>query len=140
MSRLIALIALLPALALAQAPAPQSPAAGSPQLTIAESECRNLTIHQPSPDVKYRPGTDALGRQVAPADLGNRQRFQPPREITIDVTRQLGRASGNPYKAEANILQLKVRDGRVYYGDQPLGESDQRAIAQACAEMAKGRR
>lgn len=132
MFRLIALIVLLPAAASAQAPAPPSP-----QVTIAESECRNLSIHTPSPDVTYRPGTDAQGRQVAPADLGNRQRFQPPREITIDVTRRLGGSPGNPYRAEANILQLKVRDGRVYYGDQPLGDADQRAIAQACAEMRK---
>jgi len=132
MLRSIALFLIVPAVALAQAPAPQSP-----QVIITESECRNLTIHTPSPDVKYRPGTDAQGRQVAPADLGNRQRFQPPREISIDVTRRLGSAAGNPYKAEASILQLKVRDGRVYYGDQPLGDSDQRAIAQACAEMRK---
>jgi hypothetical protein len=115
--------------------------AQAPQVTIAESECRNLTVHQPSPDVKYRPGTDAQGRAVAPADLGNRQRFQPPKEITIDVTRRLAgtNAPSSLFKAEANILQLKVRDGRIYYGDQQLGDRDQRAIAQACAEMMKQR-
>lgn len=131
--RLLAALAglLLAAPALAQAP----------QVTIAESECRNLTIHTPSPDVKYRPGTDAQGRAVAPADLGNRQRFQPPKEFTIDVTRRLAsqNSSVNSFKAEANILQLRVKDGRVYYGDQQLGDRDQRAIAQACAEMMKQR-
>ena len=113
--------------------------AQAPSVTIAESECRNLTIHQPSPDVKYKPGTDAQGRQVAPADLGNRQRFQPPKEFTIDVPRRLAsqNSSVSSFKAEANILQLKVKDGRVYYGDQQLGDRDQRAIAQACAEMMK---
>ena len=113
--------------------------AQAPSVTIAESECRNLTIHQPSPDVKYKPGVDAQGRQVAPADLGNRQRFQPPKEFTIDVTRRLAsqNSSVSSFKAEANILQLKVKDGRVYYGDQQLGDRDQRAIAQACAEMMK---
>lgn len=117
--------------------------AQSPPVTIAESECRTLTIHQPSPDVKYRPGVDAQGRGVAPADLGNRQRFQPPREVTIDVTRRL---SGPASRAigiggsELRILELKVRDGRVYYGDQPLGDRDQRAIAEACAEMMRQRR
>jgi hypothetical protein len=111
--------------------------AQTPQVTIAESECRNLSIHQPSPDVKYRPGTDAQGRAVAPADLGNRQRFQPPKEITIDVTRRLAGtdSTSSLFKADANILQLKVRDGKIYYGDQQLGDRDQRAIAQACAEM-----
>lgn len=132
MRAFIALLASLPAVAaLAQ----------TPTITIAESECRNLTIYQPSPDVKYKPGTDAQGRQVAPADLGNRQRFQPPKEITIDVTRRLvgSNAANSPFKAEANILQLKVKDGKAYYGDQPLGDRDQRAIAQACAEMAKSK-
>jgi hypothetical protein len=115
--------------------------AQSPQVTIAESECRNLTIHTPSPDVKYRPGVDAQGRAVAPADLGNRQRFEPPKEFTIDVTRRLASqgCSASSFKAEANILQLKVKDGRVYYGDRQLGDRDQRAIAQACAEMMKQR-
>ncbi|MSP48772.1 MAG: hypothetical protein EXQ95_05530 [Alphaproteobacteria bacterium] len=115
--------------------------AQTPQVTIAESECRNLTVHQPSPDVKYRPGVDAQGRQVAPADLGNRQRFQPPKEITIDVTRRLAgtNSPSSLYKAEANILQLKVRDGKIFYGDQQLGDRDQRAIAQACAEMMKSK-
>jgi hypothetical protein len=131
--------ALLPVIVLLAMPAlAQSP----PPVTIAESECRNLTIHQPAPDVKYRPGTDAQGRQVAPADLGNRQRFQPPKEFTIDVTRKLaGQTSApNSFKAEANILQLKVRDGKIYYGDQQLGDRDQRAIAEACAEMMKAKR
>lgn len=130
------LIAALAGLLMAGPALAQSP---SPQVTIAESECRNLTVHTPSPDVKYRPGTDAQGRAVAPADLNNRQRFQPPKEFTIDVTRRLAsqNAQANSFKAEANILQLKVRDGRVYYGDQQLGDRDQRAIAQACAEMMK---
>jgi hypothetical protein len=131
--RIIAALAglLLAAPALAQ----------SPKVTIAESECRNLTIHTPSPDVKYRPGTDAQGRAVAPADVGNRQRFEPPRDFTIDVTRRLRTSSPflNRFKTEANILQLRVVDGKVYYGDQQLTGDDQHAIAQACAEMS-GRR
>ena len=63
----------------------------------------------------------------------------PPKEFTIDVTRRLASQNSqvNSFKAEANILQLKVKDGRVYYGDQQLGDRDQRAIAQACAEMMK---
>lgn len=133
--RILALVAGLLMAASASAQSPQA----SPQVTIAESECRNLTVHAPSPDVKYRPGQDAQGRAVAPADLNNRQRFQPPKEFTIDVTRRLASQNSqvNSFKAEANILQLKVKDGRVYYGDQQLGDRDQRAIAQACAEMMK---
>ena len=134
---------LLAALAglLMAAPASAQVSVQSPQVTIAESECRNLTIHTPSPDVKYKPGTDAQGRAVAPADLNNRQRFQPPKEFTIDVTRRLASqgSSINSFKAEASILQLRVKDGKVFYGDQQLGDRDQRAIAQACAEQMKQR-
>jgi hypothetical protein len=127
----VAVLLAMPALAQTQ---PQ------PSVTITDAECRNLTIHTPSPDVKYRPGVDAQGRAVAPADVGNRQRFQPPKEVTIDVTRQLNTTSMQALGiggSELKILQLKVRDGRVYYNDQPLGDRDQRAIAQACAEMAR---
>jgi hypothetical protein len=134
MRALLSVVVLLAMPALAQSP---------PPITIAESECRNLTIHTPSPDVKYRPGTDAQGRQVVPADLGNRQRFQPPKEVTIDVTRKLSGPASQAIGiggSELRILQLKVRDGRVYYGDQPLGDRDQRAIAEACAEMMRAKR
>ena len=129
MRALLSAAVLLAMPALAQSP---------PSVTIAESECRNLSVHVPSPDVKYRPGVDAQGRQVAPADIGNRQRFQPPREVTIDVTRKLTGVDTQALGiggSELKILQLKVRDGRVYYNDRPLGDRDQRAIAQACAEM-----
>ena len=77
--RILALVAGLLMAASASAQSPQA----SPQVTIAESECRNLTVHTPAPDVKYRPGQDAQGRAVAPADLNNRQRFQPPKEFTM---------------------------------------------------------
>jgi len=125
----VAVLLAMPALAQTQ-----------PSVTITDAECRNLAIHTPSPDVKYRPGVDAQGRQVAPADIGNRQRFQPPREVTIDVTRKLTGVDTQALGiggSELKILQLKVRDGRVYYNDRPLGDRDQRAIAQACAEMAR---
>jgi hypothetical protein len=114
--------------------------AQQPSVVISETDCRNLQIHRPAPDVKYRPGVDAQGRAVAPADLGNRTRIEPPREVTIDVTRRIAditnlQTGTHLYKAEANVARLTVRDGRVFYNDRPLGDRDQRAIAEACAQL-----
>jgi len=48
--------------------------------------CRALVEHSPSPDVKYRPGSDVRGRSVAPADLKPRAEIKVPETITIPIT------------------------------------------------------
>jgi len=44
--------------------------AAAQTVVVDSAACRALTAHQPAPDVAYRPGVDATGRPVAPADLG----------------------------------------------------------------------
>lgn len=56
------------------------------QVRLSWATCRALVEHVPSPDVKYRPGTDQAGRKVAPADLKPRPNIKIPETITIPIT------------------------------------------------------
>ncbi len=128
------------------------------RVSITPDDCKNIQVYRPAPGVKYQPGVDAQGRPVAPADLGNRPRIQAPKEITIEITRQLpgmttGKSptSGGPapggsatsgtsaaskapgFDSKAYLGYVTVKDGRAYYNGQPLGDPDARAIAEACA-------
>src|SRR3546814_15670542 len=52
--------------------------AGSLTTSITEDDCARLVPHVPAPDVEYRPGVDAAGRPVAPADLPGSTRIAFP--------------------------------------------------------------
>lgn len=56
------------------------------QVRATWATCRQLVDHVASPDVKYKPGTDAQGRKVAPADLKPRANIKVPETITIPIT------------------------------------------------------
>ena len=56
------------------------------QVRVTWQTCRTLVEHVPSPDVKYKPGTDQAGRKVAPADLKPRPNIKIPETITIPIT------------------------------------------------------
>lgn len=83
--------------------------AGAGKVVIAGRECARLvTEHVPAPDVAYRPGTDARGRKVAPADLnGGYSRIQVPKEIEFDISVDLRNFLGGP-KADAQAASASV--------------------------------
>lgn len=56
------------------------------QVRATWATCRQLVDHVASPDVKYKPGQDAQGRKVAPADLKPRPDIKIPETITIPIT------------------------------------------------------
>ena len=55
------------------------------QLTVSKKDCARIVRYAPSADVAYKPGVDAYGRKVAPADLGGGSALKLPKEITIDI-------------------------------------------------------
>ena len=95
----------------------------------------------PAPDVAYKPGVDVYGRRVAPADLGGGSPIKLPKEITIDIGIDLeekyGLGAGGTYTGTADIGKVKVKDGRVTFNGQPLGDQEQQAIAEACRKTYK---
>lgn len=79
------------------------------EVIIAGRDCaRLITEHVPAPDVAYRPGTDAYGRKVAPADLnGGYRQIALPKEIEFDVSVDLRKFLGGP-TADAQAASASV--------------------------------
>jgi hypothetical protein len=111
------------------------------ELTLSKKDCARIVRHAPSPDVAYKPGVDARGRKVAPADLGGGSLIKLPKEITIDIGIDLeekyGLGAGGKYTGTSNIGKVKVKNGRVTFNGQPLGNREQQAIAAACRKTYK---
>ena len=111
--------------------------------TVSERECRQLVDYQASQDVTYKPGADARGRPVAPADLpSSGGQIQPPKSFTIDLKASLSGKYGIPSNSphldpSAEIGKITVEDGgkRVLYNGQPLGGAEKSALAEACKQL-----
>ncbi|MFQ3623795.1 MAG: hypothetical protein SNJ73_09640, partial [Acetobacteraceae bacterium] len=70
-------------------------AASASAQTITAAECRLIAQHVPAADVAFRPGVDARGRRVAPADLSPPVEIVPERfpiVLSVDLRRRLGQA------------------------------------------------
>ncbi len=67
-------------------------------VAVSNRDCAGLvTEHVADADVAFRPGVDARGRKVAPADLnGGYAQIQAPREIEFDVSVDLRNFLGGP--------------------------------------------
>jgi hypothetical protein len=110
-------------------------------------DCQRLTVtHVPAPDVAYKPGVDAQGRKVAPADLnGGGAQITVPDRITFDVAvdlRRFGIPSTSPL-FQPNLPLGKVtveRDGRAFYNGQPLQSPEIEALRELCRQRGAAKR
>ena len=115
------------------------------KIAITDEDCAQIVNYSAPPDVAYQPGVDVNGGAVAPADLNPQPQIgnQP---ITIDITADLhkyGVPSTSPLLLPgAHIGQVTVEDNgrRVYFNGQPLGDTEQQAIAEACRQRQLQRR
>jgi hypothetical protein len=113
--------------------------AAAQQIAITEQDCRQLVTHNPAPDVTYTPGVDVYGRPVAPADLAPPQ-VQMPQTYVFDVNADL-RKYGVPGNSglllpSVGVGRITIEDQgrRVYFNGQPIGDTEQKAIAEACRQ------
>jgi len=113
-----------------------APAAAQDRLVIRREACDQLVRLSPSADVGFRPGVDARGRPVAPADLSPES---TPRvdEIVIEIDAGLRRRFGlSPdrrfFLGEANAGYVTIRDGKAFFNGQPLEDREQAMLAQLC--------
>jgi hypothetical protein len=122
-------------LAAAGALAQGAPAQGS-SVKVSKAECRRIVAHAPAPDVAYKPGVDARGRKVAPADAYGANPIALPDEITIDIgfnlAEKYGLGTGGKYKGEGYVGKVTVRGDKVYWNNVPLDGADQSALVEAC--------
>ena len=103
--------------------------------TIAERDCRRLERHVPAPDVTYRPGVDARGRAVAPADLNPSVAIMPERlaiYLGVDLRRRLGLPP--ELIADLPLGIIEIENGTVLFNGRPIAPDATAALAAACAE------
>ena len=112
----------------------------APVVGVSAEDCRAVVAHQPAPDVAYQPGVDALGRPVAPADLGGAPQIRLPDPLVIPITIDLAERLDLSTAAGALEPELQVgvvtvdRSGRVTFNGVPLTSDDQVALEAACRE------
>ncbi|MEP2189339.1 MAG: hypothetical protein ABJK54_12615, partial [Alphaproteobacteria bacterium] len=92
----LAAAAIVTAAAGTEAQTPAPPPAGqavaepaTPKARITKRDCRRVLRHQPSGDVAYKPGVDARGKPVAPADLSGGFKMVLPDVFEFNVTKDL---------------------------------------------------
>ncbi len=89
--------------------------------TVDLAECKTLAEYVPSADVAYKPGVDAQGKPVVPADL-NAVPFEMPDIMTIPLSVDLAKRLPDPPKGvlgEAPLGFLEVhKNGRITYDGQ----------------------
>lgn len=130
----------------AQNPAPPNRApATRPQVQVTAADCRRLVQHVPSADVNFRPGVDVYGRSVAPADLNPAPPLGPPERMTVYIDadlRRFGVPSTSPlFQPFVGVGEISFdRNGNVFFNGQPLGGSEQAAIAEICRSRMPGAR
>lgn len=131
---------LLPVLLIAILGAAASALAESVPVRVDRDICARVVEHVPEPSVAYQPGGDVAGRPVASADLPGSFQMVPPDDfvVILDITFRRRHLNG-PRRLEATVPLglLTVRDGRVYYDGQPLGDPEQASLAAACRDFLK---
>lgn len=122
--------------ALAQGEPSKGAGAKGSAVKVSKAECSRIVAHTPAPDVAYKPGVDARGRKVAPADAYGANPITIPDEITIDIgidlEKKYGLGAGGKFTGEGTVGKVVVKGGRVFWNDKALDQNDQSALAEAC--------
>lgn len=112
------------------------------EVKITKRDCKRVVAHQARDDVAYKPGVDVRGRKVKPADLDGRKPLKLPNELTIDIGIDLGKRlgigdDGNKFSGDTNLGKVKydIKSGKMTFNGQPIGSSEQAAIAAKCREL-----
>lgn len=118
---------------------PPGMAARTPTIIVDHAVCRALPRHVPAPDVTYRPGMDAQGRPVVPADLPGGGADFLPGQIEIGITVPLAGKFGIPadalYAGEAYLGTVAVEQGRVTFNGRPIGDAAAEELVAVCARQ-----
>ena len=113
--------------------------ASAATVVVEVDDCARLVKHVPDSDVAYRPGVDAYGAAVTPADLGGSPRIVPPREIKIPIQIDVQEKFGSPGStlfstSDTTVGTVTYRDGRMWYNGQPLQDEETARIAKLCRQ------
>jgi hypothetical protein len=87
---LLWLLAVLACGLAAAAPSDPDSATRRHTYVLSQQDCRNLTEVTPAPDLTYRPGIDAEGRPVTPADLPGSTQLVLPEALPVGIDLYIG--------------------------------------------------
>lgn len=134
-----------------------------PAFFISPEDCRALVGYTPAPDVEYKPGVDAQGRRVAPADLPGGMHVTLPDAFPVGINVYVGQpgeaapppldpaapssptapssaapSTGPLYAPEAQIGEVAVvrtpTGYELYFNGEPMSDPLAADIRNACAE------
>jgi hypothetical protein len=108
------------------------------RIVITREMCAQQSIqHRPAPDVAYRPGVDAYGRPVAPADLpnsGNQYGLGDRTSTDLLIRPQSAVPGRGGVVGETYVGRVTVdANGRTWINGQPVDGSSQTELQQLCA-------
>lgn len=136
-------------------------AAESKAVTLSKAACARLVQHVPSDDVTYKPGVDARGRPVVPADLGGGPSIVLPDEINIQIgidladrlaLRDARRGTAPtpglpgtptpaapvrkvlPFEGKAALSELTIKGNDAFWNGQRIAPQDEVMLAEACRQ------
>ena len=104
-------------------------------LVMSSQICATLAVSSPGvPSADYRPGVDANGNAVAPADLSAAPSTPRVDNFPIEINQHLARRFNLPPggTAKAVLGYVTVRDNQAYFNGQPLNADQTSALAEAC--------
>ena len=120
-------------------------AAAEHVVTVTAGDCRRVVAHVAAADVEYRPGVDAHGRTVAPADPGGTPQVEIPGTITFDLQLDLEELAGPPPPGPVGEVfgwpvlgHISIRGHKVYFNDRLLGDLAEAELARKCREILHG--
>jgi hypothetical protein len=107
---------------------------------VSEADCARFAAHVPRADVAYKPGVDADGNKVIPADLGGGINIAAPKNFEIPITLDLQKLLGIP--ANPNSFQtqnftvgvVKWENGRATFNGTPLQNEEAAELSALCQQ------
>ena len=95
------------------------------ETVVLPPECRSLTEHRPAADVAFKPGEDARGKKVVPADINAAPMGLSAEPVviplTVDLARRLQNQNIDGLELKGTLGFLEVApSGRVTYNGQDL--------------------
>jgi hypothetical protein len=116
------------------------PRDGQGVVVIDPRACQILDRHVPDADVTYRPGVDAQGRAVAPADLpGSAGAMAADFPITFDITADIAQRIGLPAGSGLGVgnvaaARVEVVGDRVLLNGRDVGGPARGEIQVLCSQ------
>lgn len=100
---------------------------------VGRETCRALTVHQPAPDVEYKPGRDVQGRPVAPADL-QPEPSAGPDQVRVALKRDvvIGPANLGASEIVVGEVTIDLKSGKAMLNGKPLDQAFQSDVVAAC--------